>query len=64
MLGVVLVAFLILCNLSVSDGSLNGLIFYANVIWVNQSIFFPAGDTNILTVFMAWLNLDLGIETH
>ena len=63
MLGVVLVAFLILCNLTVSDGSLNGLIFYANVIWVNQSIFFPAGDTNILTVFMAWLNLDLGIET-
>ena len=26
-------------------------------------MFFPPGDTNILTVFIAWLNLDLGIET-
>ena len=26
-------------------------------------MFFPPGDTNILTVFIAWLNLDLGIKT-
>ena len=24
---------------------------------------FPSGETNILTVFIAWVNLDLGIET-
>ena len=38
---------------------------YANVIWINQSIFFPpsAGSTQILKVFIAWLNLDFGIET-
>ena len=41
----------------------NGLIFYANVVQANRSIFFPLGETNILTVFIAWLNLDLGIET-
>ena len=46
-----------------AEGTLSGLIFYANVLAVNQSIFFPAGTTNILTVFIAWLNLDLGIET-
>ena len=28
-----------------------------------QSAFFPSGGTNILTIFIAWLNLDLGIET-
>ena len=28
-----------------------------------QSTFLPEGDTNPLTVFIAWLNLDLGIET-
>ena len=44
-------------------GTINGLIFYANVIAVNQSIFFPSEDTNLLTIFGAWLNLDLGIET-
>ena len=61
--GVVLVAVLLLLNLSVAVGTVNGLIFYANVVQANHSIFFPLGDTNILTVFIAWLNLDLGIET-
>ena len=35
----------------------------ANIISVNHSIFFPTNETNILTVFISWLNLDLGIET-
>ena len=61
--GIVLVAFLLLLNISVASGTINGLIFYANVIQVNRSIFFPPRDTNILTVFIAWLNLDLGVET-
>ena len=61
--GVVLVAVLLLLNLSVAVGTVNGLIFYANVVQANRSIFFPLGETNILTVFIAWLNLDLGIET-
>ena len=61
--GIILVAVLLLLNVSVASGTINGLIFYANVVQVNRSIFFPSGDTNILTVFIAWLNLDLGIET-
>ena len=61
--GIALVAILLLFQISVASGNINGLIFYANVIQVNHSIFFPPGDTNILTVFIAWLNLDLGIET-
>ena len=61
--GVVLVAVLLLLNLSVAVGTVNGLIFYANVVQANHSIFFPLGETNILTVFIAWLNLDLGMET-
>jgi hypothetical protein len=61
--GIVLVAVLLLLNLSVASGTINGLIFYANVVQVNRSTFFPPGDTNILTIFIAWLNLDLGIET-
>jgi len=48
---------------STAEGTIGGLIFYANIIWVNRAIFFPPGTMNILTVFLAWVNLDLGIET-
>ena len=61
--GVALVAVIILLDLSVATGTINGLIFYANIVQANSSVFFPRGRTNILTVFIAWLNLDLGIET-
>ena len=61
--GIALVTVLLLVRLTVTAGTLHGLIFYANVIQANRSIFFPVGTTNILTVFIAWLNLDLGIET-
>ena len=61
--GFLLVFFLTVLNLTVSQGTINGLIFYANIVRANQAVFFPPGDTNILTVFIAWLNLDLGIKT-
>ena len=62
--GVVLVIFLLLFNLTVSVGTLNGLIFYANIIRASQAIFYPAEiSSSFLSVFIAWLNLDLGIET-
>ena len=67
--GVALVFLLLKCNLTVSVGSINGLIFYANIIQANQAIFFPHGAqgvnfcTKFLSVFIAWLNLDLGIQT-
>ena len=61
--GIALVAVLLLLKLSVANGTINGLIFYANIVQANRSTFFPLGKTNILTVFIAWLNLDIGIET-
>ena len=61
--GIALLVVLFLLRFTVNYGTLNGLIFYANIVQVNRRIFFPSGDTNILTVFIAWLNLDLGIET-
>ena len=61
--GIALVFFLFLLKLTVAVGTINGLIFYANVVQVNSAVFFRPGTTNILTVFIAWLNLDLGIET-
>ena len=69
--GIALVFLLLVLRLTVAAGTINGLIFYANVVAVNSAIFFQPQTTNvpkvliakILTVFIAWLNLDLGIET-
>ena len=61
--GIILVFIITLLRLTVSIGTLSGLVFYANIIAVNRAIFLPRGTTNILTVFVAWLNLDVGIVT-
>ena len=59
-----LVAFLMVLNLTVSIGTINGLIFYASIVKISESngIFFPNGPIPVLSQFIAWLNLDLGIE--
>ena len=68
--GIALVLFLLVLRLTVAAGTINGLVFYANIIAVNSAIFFQPQDNapsgliaNVLSVFIAWLNLDLGIET-
>ena len=62
-----LVALLMVLNLTVSIGTINGLIFYASIVKISEStgIFFPNGSIRVyvLSQFIAWLNLDLGIET-
>ena len=62
--GLALVAGLMWLNLTVSVGTINGLIFYANIVRANQATFFPRDSSkSFLSIFVAWLNLDLGIET-
>ena len=61
--GFALVVILIVLNLTVSVGTINGLIFYANVIKLAEPVYFPAGSMPALSHFISWLNLDLGIET-
>ena len=61
--GICLVLLLTVLNLTISSGTINGLIFYANVIRANQFIFFSDGSSNtFLSWFIAWLNLDIGFE--
>ena len=60
-LGVLLVVALFLLNLTVTLGTLYGLIFYANMIQVNCSIFFSQSILRPLQVIVSLVNLDLGI---
>ena len=61
--GIALVTLLLVLNMTVAVGTLNGLIFYANVVYANKDILFPFQETNFITVFISWLNLELGIDT-
>ena len=61
--GIALVVFLSILRLTVATGMINSVILYANIVQVNRHLFFPIDTVNVLTVFIAWMNLDLGIET-
>ena len=61
-MGIALVFLLLVCNLTVATGTLSGLVFYANIVEVNRTIFLPMESTNAFPVFIAWLNLEFGIE--
>ena len=61
LLGIGLVAFLLLLNLTVAIGTLNAIIFYANIVAANKSVLFPSG-VSFASVFVSWLNFDLGID--
>ena len=62
--GIVLVVLLYVLNLTVTNGTINGIIFYANIISINDSIFLANDNVfKALRVFISFTNLDLGIET-
>ena len=46
--GIALVTLLLVLNMAVAIGALNGLIFYANVVFTNRSILFPFQETNFI----------------
>ena len=62
--GILLIVFLSLTDLTVTAGTINGLLFFANIVRENQATFFPAkAAKGFLAVFIAWLNLDFGISS-
>ena len=68
LLGIIFVFLVGILDITVSEGTLNAIVFYMNVVRVNTDIFFdsPMGGnalSSALKVFVAWMNLDLGIET-
>ena len=60
--GILLVIFIMVLNLTVAIGTLNGIIFYSNVIGANTSLFFPTANLKFITIFLSWLNLEVGFD--
>ena len=61
--GIALVVFLSILRLTVATGMINSIILYANIVQVNRGTFLLTTNArNILTVFIAWMNLDLGFQ--
>ena len=71
LLGVLLVLLLGGFNLNVTEGTLNAIIFYMNIVRINDSLLFHSDKhlhrpeqkvIHLLNIFVAWMNLDFGIE--
>ena len=59
-MGVVLIVVLFVLNLTVTQGTIYGLIFYANIIVVNSTVFFGGLNLKFLQVIISFIILDLG----
>ena len=56
--GLALVGFILFFNITIATGTIHSLIFYSNLLPVSYFT-----QPSALTVFISWVNLDLGIET-
>ena len=57
LVGIALVAFILFFNITIATGTIHSLIFYSNLLTINYF-----SQPSVLTVFISWVNLDLGIE--
>ena len=60
--GILLVTALLTLKLTVSVGLINIFIFYANIVSAGGATFFPSSEPSFPSVFVSWLNLDIGID--
>ena len=60
--GVILVALILVLDLTVAVGTMNGLIFYANIVQAHNQIFLPSKRQNFFTVFIRLLNTEVSID--
>ena len=61
-LGITLVSIIHLLKLTVTIGTINGLIFFCNVMSINENIFFDSSKFSFTRVFVSLINLDLGFR--
>ena len=58
LIGIALVALLMILNLTVASGNLNGVIFYANILGANGGTI----SSKFPSILMSWLNLEVGFD--
>lgn len=61
--GIGTVALILVLNLTVASGTIGGIIFYANIVNAGSNAFLTFATPNAISVVIAWLNLDIGIDT-
>ena len=60
--GLGLVVGILAINFTVAVGTINGFIFYANIVDVYDSTFLPLNTSSFPVLIIEWLNLDPGID--
>ena len=63
LIGVALVIIILSLNMTVANGTLNGIIFYANIVAADTSTLLPFSRPNFASIFISWLNLEIGFDT-
>ena len=62
--GAALVVLLLVLRLTVAEGTINGFILFVNIFYIRRYQFLGTRSScPFLNVFLAWLNLDFGIES-
>ena len=62
LLGIALVILILALKLTVATGTLNAIIFYANIVAANKSAIFKTSETTFASVIISWLNFDNGFD--
>ena len=61
--GILLTFEILILNFTVAMATVNGIIFWANIVQLYESIFFPDGKNLYIQFFLYHFNLDFGIPT-
>ena len=61
-LGIIMVSIIYSLKLTVTMGTINGLIFFCNVMSINESLLFNPSKFSFIKIFVSLINLDLGFK--
>ena len=61
--GIVLIFLLFLLNWTITDGTLSGFLFYANIFQINRFLFLPNRAKTFVSVLISWVNLNFYLSS-
>ena len=61
--GIVLILLLFLLNWTITDGTLSGFLFYANIFQINRFLFLPNRAKTFVSVLISWVNLNFYLSS-